>query len=373
MPKNYYITTPIYYVNDSPHIGHAYTTIACDVMARFKRLDGYDVKFLTGTDEHGQKVDKAAQKAGIDAQSFTDDVSKRFRYLVNSGDNILNITNDDFIRTTEGRHKQAAQYLWQRIKDNGHIYLDKYAGWYSVRDEAYYQESELTEKDGKKIAPQDLINEFGCDQTRYFLMREVPFGNDGNFAHDAMIERVNSELANNIGNLVQRTLSMIQKNCGRVVPSNDSLNADDKKLLELAHVTIESPRSEKARIDELTDNFKFDFIIADILSVASNANEYIDQQQPWKLKKEDPERMQTVLYTLAEVIRCIAIMLQPFTPVAARNILLQVGYSEKDFENAAGGVLFEQLKVDYALKPGKELPAPKGVFPRFINERSICG
>ena len=151
---SFYITTPIYYVNDSPHIGHAYTTIACDIMARFKRLDGYDVKFTTGTDEHGQKVDKAAKAKNIAAQDFTDEVSKRFRALVNpiseAGVNLLNISNNDFIRTTETRHKKASQALWKAIEANGYIYKDNYGGWYAVRDEAYYQESELIEKEGKK-------------------------------------------------------------------------------------------------------------------------------------------------------------------------------------------------------------------------------
>lgn len=537
MPDNFYITTPIYYVNDSPHIGHAYTTIACDVMARFKRLDGDDVKFLTGTDEHGQKVDKAAKQAGIDPQAFTDDVSRRFRALVNcpeqqgGGENLLNATNDDFIRTTEQRHKKAAQGLWNRIKEKNpqSIYKANYGGWYSVRDEAYYQESELIEKDGKKIAPsgadvewveeesyffdlskwqqklldfyeanpdfitpksrynevvsfvrggkefvegalkdlsisrttfnwgvpvpdddkhvmyvwidaltnyltavgfpdtecepfkkywgtkenpkaihvvgkdilrfhavywpaflmaadlplprkivahgwwtiegekmskslgnviapKDLIDQFGLDQTRYFLMREVPFGNDGNFSKQAMGERINSDLANNIGNLAQRTLSMIQKNAEGKVPSNNKLEASDNELLECVQVT----KDLQAEIAELTDNFKFDVIIGQILSFASKSNEYIDKQEPWKLKKENPERMNTVLYTLAESIRCIAIMLQPFTPQAAAKILNQLAVPQDKR-------MFEHLKAKYALVPGTALPVPEGVFPRIVD------
>lgn len=138
--RQYYITTPIYYVNDAPHIGHAYTTTACDVMARFKRLDGYDVKFLTGTDEHGQKVEKSAANAGMDPQAFTDKVSQNFRDLATS----MNFSHDDFIRTTEARHITACQDMWKRLQERGHIYLDTYAGWYAVRDEAFYDEGEST-------------------------------------------------------------------------------------------------------------------------------------------------------------------------------------------------------------------------------------
>ncbi len=546
--KSFYITTPIYYVNDSPHIGHAYTTIACDVMARFKRLDGYDVKFLTGTDEHGQKVDKAAKKAGIDPQSFTDEVSKRFRTLVKCPDeeneNLLNVTNDDFIRTTEQRHKKAAQEIWNKIKEKGYIYTDKYEGWYSVRDEAYYGEDELIEKDGKKvaptgaevewveeesyffklsafqkklldyyeanpdfitpksrynevvsfvrggkelvegalrdlsisrttfdwgvpvpndekhvmyvwidaltnyltatgfpdmdsegykkywenasdspvhvvgkdilrfhavywpaflmaadiplpkkivdhgwwtiegekmskslgnvIAPKELVDEYGIDQTRYFLMREVPFGNDGNFSKDAMAERINSDLANNIGNLAQRTLSMIAKNCNGKVPSNDSpeentsISQNPCSEISLKDLCYSRFNAHTGAMNE----FKFNIEIEEILTIATRANGYIDLQEPWKLKKENPDRMQTVLYTLAESIRCIAIMLQPFTPIAAKKLLLQLGYTEEDFNNEYGGVPFTHLSPEHALTPGTELPKPQGVFPRIENKEA---
>ena len=157
---SYYITTPIYYVNDVPHIGHAYTTLACDAMARFKRLDGYQVLFLTGTDEHGQKVENAANDRGLAPKEFTDQVSQNFRDLLP----ILNVSNDDFIRTTEKRHKVSAQRIWQKLMDNGHIYLDKYSGWYSLRDEAYFTENELI--DGK--APTGATVEWVEEESYFF-------------------------------------------------------------------------------------------------------------------------------------------------------------------------------------------------------------
>ena len=375
-PGHFYLTTPIYYVNDRPHIGHAYTSVACDVLARFRRLSGDNVKFLTGTDEHGQKVEKSAKSAGMTPQEMADANSQHFRDMAT----LMNISNDDFIRTTEERHKRGAQALWKKMEAGGHIYLDSYKGWYSVRDEAYFQESELVNgkaptgadvewveepsyffrlstfqekllqhyaahpdfigpeprrnevisfvkgglkdlsisrttfswgipvpgnekhimyvwldalanylsglgypdntqdyknfwpanlhmvgKDilrfhavywpaflmaaelptpkrifahgwwtiegekmskslGNAIAPQALVSEFGLDQTRWFLMREVPFGNDGNFSRERMIQVINSELANNIGNLAQRTLTMIHKNCEGRIPAAELMD-----------------------------------------------------------------------------------------------------------------------------------------------------
>ena len=366
----YYITTPIYYVNDNPHIGHAYTTLACDVLARFMRLDGHDVMFLTGTDEHGQKVEKAAEAAGVDPQSFCDRVSENFRILAET----MNFSIDDFIRTTEPRHERSVQALWTKLVDAGQIYLDAYEGWYAVRDEAFYAEDELTTgPDGQKLAPSgapvewvkepsyffrlsawqdgllelyesrpdfimpesrrnevmsfvksglrdlsvsrtsfkwgvpvpgdpehimyvwidaltnyitaagypdedgesfkrwwpaihmmgkdilrfhavywpaflmaagievprrifahgwwtregqkiskslgnvivpsDIVAQYGLDQVRYALLREVNFGNDGDFSHRGVVQRTNHDLANEYGNLAQRVLSMIAKNC----------------------------------------------------------------------------------------------------------------------------------------------------------------
>ncbi len=510
----FYITTPIYYVNDSPHIGHAYTTIACDVMARFMRLSGREVFFLTGTDEHGQKVAKAAENAGKSPKALCDDVSQRFRNLVCTGENVLNISNDDFIRTTEPRHINAAQELWRRIEKNGYIYKANYGGWYAVRDEAYYAESELVEKEGRKIAPsgaevewveeesyffklsefqdrllalydtakdfvlpksrlnevrsfvagglkdlsisrttfnwgvpvpgderhvmyvwidaltnyltavgfadeskQQMLQKFwpeavhvvgkdilrfhavywpaflmaadlpvpqrvvahgwwtiegekmskslgnvlspqemisaagGVDQLRYFMLKAMPFGNDGDFSKERMIETINADLANNIGNLAQRTLSMIQKNCGGVVPeSNPEIMVKSSK--PFGHL-LDGFNAAMMR-------FEYQDYLDGLLSFASDANEFIDKEAPWKLKKEDPKRMEHVLYALAEAIRAIAIGLQPFCPNAAGKILDQLAVPENERD---------MVHLQIKLKPGTPLPSPEGVFPRLQAEQ----
>ena len=512
MSKNFYITTPIYYVNDKPHLGHTYTTIACDIMARFKRLDGYDVKFLTGTDEHGLKVAQAAEKAGIGPQSFTDKVSQNFRDLIP----LMNYSNDDFIRTTEERHKKACQYLWNVLVEKGEIYLDKYAGWYAVRDEAYYGEDELTEgPNGKKIAPSgaevewmeeesyffrlsawtdkllafydahpdfvmpearfnevksfvrgglrdlsvsrttfdwgvrvpgnekhvmyvwidaltnyltaagypdtnaedfkkfwpevihvvgkdilrfhavywpaflmaadltpptrvfahgwwtiegqkmsksvgnviapaDLVNRYGVDQTRYFLMREVPFGSDGDFSHSQALNRINNDLANGLGNLSQRTLSFIFKNCEGKIPAPSEFTEDDKKMLDAAYGALVIVR------DEL-DRQRFHKSLEAIWTVVNDANGYIDVQAPWGLRKTDPVRMGTVLYVLCETIRCLGLLIQPYMPESAAKFLdqLSIPSSERSYE---------YLNADNALKAGTEIPQPQGIFPRLQAE-----
>ena len=510
--KSYYITTPIYYVNDKPHLGHVYTTVACDALARFKRLDGFDVKFLTGTDEHGIKVKQAAEKAGMDPQAFTDQVSQSFRDLVQ----LMNYSNDDFIRTTEERHKKACQKLWMKLVEAGDIYLDKYSGWYAVRDEAYYGEEELRDgPDGKKIAPSgaecawveeesyffklsawqdrlldfyaknpdavmpdtrrnevmsfvksglrdlsisrtnfdwgvpvpnapghvmyvwidaltnyltaigysgetdefkkfwpadlhmvgkdilrfhavywpaflmaagleppkrvfahgwwtiegekmskslgnvispdDLIARYGVDASRYFMLREVPFGNDGDFSHAQAILRINNDLANGLGNLAQRTLAMINKNCGESVPEFGTFTPEDKQLLEMAQIKmLAAARGE-------LDRQKFHKALEEIWNVVNAANGYIDAQAPWGLKKTDVARMGTVLYVLAETIRCLALIVQPFVPVSAAKMLDQLSIP-------ADQRSFEFLDVQHALKPGTHIPAPQGIFPRIVEE-----
>ncbi len=508
---HFYITTPIYYVNDAPHIGHAYTSLACDVLARFKRLDGYRVMFLTGTDEHGQKVARAAANAGVEPQPFTDKVSQNFRDLTKA----LNITNDDFIRTTEARHKASVQALWNELLKRGEIYLGSYAGWYAMRDEAYYGEDELTDgPNGKKIAPSgaecewveepsyffrlsawgerllafydahpdfilphtrrnevvsfvksgmrdlsvsrtaltwgvpvpgepkhvmyvwldaltnyitgvgypdtgaesyrafwpadlhmvgkdilrfhavywpaflmaagleppkrvfahgwwtnegqkiskslgnvidpyELIKTYGLDPTRYFLMREVPFGNDGDFSRAAMIRRINGELANDFGNLAQRSLSMIAKNCGGKVPGHAAFTEADQRLLDKARGLL---RQVRAEMDAQAFNKALDHLWA----VIGDANRYVDEQGPWALKKTDPARMETVLYVLAETLRALAVLAQPFMPDAMATLLAQLAVPENERD-------FACLTPEHALKPGVTLPAPTGVFPRYVE------
>jgi methionyl-tRNA synthetase len=498
MTQQYYITTPIYYVNDKPHLGHAYTSVACDVLARFMRLDGRRVKFLTGTDEHGQKVEKSAAAAGIPPQAFVDEVSEHFREMAKT----LKLSNDDFIRTTEQRHKDYAQGFWKKLVDAGDIYLGAYEGWYSVRDEAFYQESELVNgkaptgadvewvkepsyffklskfqepllkfyeenpdfilpesrrnevisfvkgglkdlsvsrttfkwgipvpgdekhimyvwldaltnyctaavdmwpadlhmvgKDilrfhtvywpaflmsakmelpkrvfahgwwtiegekmskslGNVVSPDHLVEKYGLDQTRYFLLREVPFGSDGNFSRQSMAERINADLANNIGNLAQRTLSMIAKHCDSKVPT--PLNRpQDLELLEKCQVT--KPTSLNDAREQML-RCKFHEVLQAILSMSSAANEFIDKEAPWTQKKTSSADMEATLHTLAEVIRCIGIMLQPFVPDSADKLLNQLAVP-------ANKRSFEDLKPEHALKAGTEMPKPEGVFPRIL-------
>jgi len=508
--KAYYITTPIYYVNDVPHIGHAYTTLACDVLARFKRLDGHDVMFLTGTDEHGQKVENSAKSAGVTPLAFCDRVSENFRQLAKN----LNFSNDDFIRTTEPRHHRACQAIWQAMLKSGELYLDNYGGWYAVRDEAFYQESELTQgPGGKKLAPSGaevewveepsyffrlsawgdrllkfyadnpdfigpdsrrnevisfvkgglkdlsvsrtsfkwgvpvpgddahimyvwldaltnyitavgypdenatsfkkywpadlhmvgkdiirfhavywpaflmsagvappkrvyahgwwtnegqkiskslgnviepnaLVERYGLDPVRYFLMREVPFGNDGDFSHRAMVQRLNGDLANDFGNLAQRVLTQINRNCDAAMPAPGAFTSEDNVLLGRAWALLERWRVElgtQAIHSALTAQWE----------VVGEANRYVDAQAPWTLRKTDPARMATVLYVLAETLRHLAILIQPVMPDAAAKLLDQLGVTAADRSFAALG---------QPLKPGTALPKPEGVFPRFVDD-----
>ncbi|MEZ5837835.1 MAG: methionine--tRNA ligase [Geminicoccaceae bacterium] len=503
-PGAYYVTTPIYYVNDNPHIGHAYTTLACDAVARFMRLDGRQVHFLTGTDEHGQKVEKAATARGMDPQSFTDEVSQRFRDLARA----MNFSNDDFIRTTEARHKRSVQDLWNRLLEAGDIYLGSYAGWYAVRDEAFYAENEIKDgkaptgapvewveepsyffrlsawqdrllawydedpdrvlpesrrnevisfvkgglqdlsisrttfrwgvpvpgdddhvmyvwldaltnyisavgypdrdcelfstfwpadvhvvgkdilrfhavywpaflmaagieppkrihahgwwtNEGQKISkslgnvidPYELIERYGLDQVRYFLLREVPFGNDGDFSHAAMVRRMNSDLANDYGNLCQRVLSMIGRNCGGAVPEPGAFSDEDQMLIGSAEALLDTVRGHMERQSS-------HLALETIWRVIADANRYVDSMAPWTLRKTDPARMATVLYVLAETIRHLAILTQPYMPDSSGRILDLLAIDKRDFST---------LGESGRLVPGTPLPRPEGVFPRHIE------
>ena len=515
----FYITTAISYVNGVPHLGHAYEVILTDVMARFQRLNGRDVYFLTGTDEHGEKIAKTAAENDMSAQDFADQNAATFIEMTKT----LNISNDQFIRTTEERHYKASQALWQKLQDNGDIYLDKYEGWYSVREEAYFTEDELvdgeqpneklspngtpvawveeesyffrlsayTEKlieyyeahkefiepetrrneimafvkqegglrdlsisrhkdrlhwgipvpgdenhvmyvwldaltnyitalgypdenaelyqkhwpaqyhvigkdiirfhtiywpaflmaadiplpktvfahgfinvDGAKMSksvgnvmsPDGLVETYGLDQIRYFLMREIPHGQDGNFAHDQAIARINADLANGLGNLAQRTLSIIYKNCDAQIPEAGELTQDDQALIKDTVEALSKARTHMA-------NFKVHRALEEIWRAVSAANGYIDAQAPWILKKEDPERMKTVLFVLTETIRRLSIMTLFVTPDACSKLLDQIAVPE-------GERNFAHITESIEIKAGTTIEKPQGVFPRIVEEET---
>ena len=500
-----YVTTPIYYVNDRPHIGHAYTSLAADAMARWRRLQGHEVFFLTGTDEHGQKVEKAAQDAGMEPQAFTDQVSGHFRALAER----LDISVDDFIRTTEERHKRACRALWEELARRGEIYLGHYEGWYAVRDEAFYGPDELTERDGGRYAPsgapvewvrepsyffrlskwqdwllrfyeenpdfiapqsrrnevvsfvrsglQDLsisrtsfawgvpvpgdpahvmyvwldaltnyttaagypdegaerwrfwpadvhfvgkdivrfhaiywpaflqaagialpervfahgwwtvegqkmskslgnavdplllVEEFGLDPLRYFLLREVPFGNDGDFSRRALVARLNGELADALGNLAQRTLTLVQKNCGGLLPAEAARAEADAALFATLDPLV-------AVVDAAIGAQQFHAALEAVFASVREANGYVTQQQPWALRKTDPARMADVLRHLHTALRFYATVLQPFMPGTMARLLDQLGVP------AEGRGLHD---LATPLPGGAPLPPPEPLFRKI--------
>ncbi|MGG5823969.1 methionine--tRNA ligase [Falsiroseomonas sp. HW251] len=500
-----FITTPIYYVNDRPHIGHAYTSLAADVLARWRRLEGREVFFLTGTDEHGQKVEKAAGDAGMDPQAFTDEVSQHFRDLAVA----MGFSNDGFIRTTEPRHKEACAALWQKLVEKGEIYLGDYEGWYAVRDEAFYGPDELTERDGVKYAPSGapvewvrepsyffrlsnwaerllklyednpdfilpasrrneviafvksglgdlsvsrtsfrwgvpvpgdpahvmyvwldaltnyitaagyptdheafakwwpadihfvgkdilrfhtvywpaflmaaglepprrvfahgwwtnegqkiskslgnvidplaLVQEFGLDPVRYFLLREVPFGQDGDFSRSALVNRNNGELANALGNLANRTLSLIQRNCDGKLPPATARAPGDAGLGALVDAL---PRQVGAHLDRQ----EYHLALEAVMAAAREANGYITVEAPWALKKTDPVRMEAVLRHLHDALRVFATVLQPFMPTTMASLLDQLGVSEEARSLAA---------LATPLPGGIALPPPSPLFAKI--------
>jgi methionyl-tRNA synthetase len=509
-----FITTPIYYVNDKPHIGHAYTSLAADVLARWRRLEGREVFFLTGTDEHGQKVEKAARDAGEDPQAFTDRVSRHFRDLTG----VMGLSVDQFIRTTEDRHKRACAALWERLAANGEIYLGHYEGWYAVRDEAFYGPDELTERDGIRYAPSGapvewvrepsyffrlskwlpellrrydlpegdparidiqpesrrnevrafvqnglkefaetpekldlsisrtsftwgvkvpgdpahvmyvwmdaltnyitaagypddpaafgkwwpaeihfvgkdivrfhtiywpafllaagiaparrvfahgwwtnegqkiskslgnvidpvaLVAEFGLDPIRYFLLREVPFGQDGDFSRAALIGRNNGELADALGNLANRTLSLIQKNCEARLPAPAAPRAEDGSF-------VETCRALPGVVGRHLDRQEYHLALEAVMAQARAANGYITERAPWALRRTDPARMAEVLRHLHDALRVFATILEPFMPDSMAKLLDQLGVPAAARDLAA---LATPLPGGIALPP----PAP---------------
>jgi methionyl-tRNA synthetase len=509
--KPYYVTTAITYPNGDPHVGHAYEYIATDAIARFKRLDGFDVRFLTGTDEHGLKMVETAAAEGIPTAELARRNSDVFQRLQKK----LNISFDRFIRTTDADHHEASKEIWRRMQDAGDIYLDSYSGWYSVRDERFFVESETALVDGARIAvetgtpvtwteeqtyffrlsayaekllahydthpdfiapevrrnevvsfvsgglrdlsisrtsfdwgvkvpehpdhvmyvwvdaltnyltgvgypdteselfqrywpadlhmigkdiirfhtvywpaflmsagidlpkrvfahgfllnkgekmsksvgnivdPNTLIDTFGVDQLRYFLLREVPFGQDGSYSEDAIITRINSDLANELGNLAQRSLSMIAKNLDGVVPTPGEFTAEDTELLTIADGLLERVRAE-------FDNQAMHLALEAIWLMLGGANRYFSAQEPWVLRKSESEadqtRFATVLYTTCEVVRIAALLVAPVMPESAGKLLDLLGQSPEQRSFAAIGT---------RLEPGISLPAPTGVFPRY--------
>jgi methionyl-tRNA synthetase len=507
----YYVTTAISYPNGVPHIGHAYEAIATDAIARFMRLDGRDVFFLTGTDEHGLKMQQTATREGITARALADRNVRRFQAMVER----LNCSNDDFIRTTDPRHHRASTAIWERMAQAGDIYLSKYSGWYSVRDEAYYGEDETTVGDdkvrrgptgspvewveeesyffrlsayqdrllklyrdqpdfvlpearmnevasfvkgglqdlsmsrttfdwgvpvpgdprhimyvwvdaltnyitgvdfpdtdsakfrrywpaalhvigkdivrfhavywpaflmsagialprrifshgflfnrgekmsksvGNVIDPFALVDAYGVDPLRYFFLREVPFGQDGNYSHEAIVARINADLANDLGNLAQRSLSMIGRNCGGALPTPGAFCDADQAILGSADGMIAAARTAMA-------TQQLHQVLNLAWAVVAEANRYFAGQAPWALAKTDPARMGTVLYVTAEVTRQVAILAQPFMPSSCGKLLdlLGVPANERYFSVLGGG---------HRIGAGTRLPAPSPVFPRYVE------
>ena len=470
--KNFYITTPIYYPSGNPHMGHAYSSIIADVFARFKRLEGKNVRFLTGTDEHGLKIQREAEKNNKDVKIFCEEVSNKFKVLAKT----LNLSIDDFIRTTEDRHRRSVQAIWNKLLESGDIYLSKYAGWYSVSDEAYYTEDEIITDKGKKISklsgsevdwfeedsyffklsawqnkllehykknpsfvspksrnneivqfvksglndlsvsrtsfkwgipvpnnekhivyvwldaltnyisalnfpntndnlyksfwpadihfigkdilrfhavywpaflmaaklplplkvfghgwilsdekkmskslgnildPIEIVNKYGIDQLRYYLIKEVSLGNDGNVSMENLKNCINNDLANNFGNLCQRVFSFIEKNCDSKLPKPKSLQKEDIKLLN-------NLINKVPDLIAYMDNQDLNNYIKKVVNFSFDANKYFNDLQPWTLKKTNIDRMNTILFTIVSQIKNISILLNPIIPISSDKIL----------------------------------------------------
>tara|TARA_B100001057_G_scaffold443925_1_gene480442 strand:- start:832 stop:2376 length:1545 start_codon:yes stop_codon:yes gene_type:complete len=513
MDKNFYITTPIYYPSAKPHMGHAYSSIIADFFARFKKIDGYHVYFLTGTDEHGLKIQRAAEKKGVKPIVFCDEISKTFKDLSKT----LNLTNNDFIRTTEPRHKKSVQYLWEELKKNDDIYLSKYSGWYSVSDEAFYNEEEIEDLDKKKVAisskspvewvdeesyffrlskwekplldfyeqnpdfispasrknevisfvksglkdlsvsrksfswgikvpdddehviyvwldaltnyisalnypdkntelfkkfwpasvhligkdilrfhavywpafllaakivppkkvyghgwilsneekmskskgnildPLEIIKQYGLDPLRYYLIKEVSFGNDGNISQERLEDCINSDLANNFGNLCQRVTAFAIKNCDTKIPEKIKFENDDVKILGEYSQNLDNLRSE---IDNQNINYYIEFIVNRLFE----ANKYFNDQEPWK-KKDDLIRLNTIVYTTLEIVRKVTFLLYPIIPQSSLKALKIFNLHEKD-------IIFETIGNNEFLKKGSTIKKIDILFNKIDKEKN---
>jgi len=510
--RNFYITTPIYYPSGKPHMGHAYSSIIADVFARFKKIDGYNVYFLTGTDEHGLKIQREAKKNNKDPKTFCDELSVTFKNLTKT----LNLSNNDFIRTTEERHHKSVKEIWQRLEKSGDIYLDKYSGWYSVSDEAYYDEDEIIDENGLKksktsgskvewveeesyffklsawgkkllkfyeenpgfilpesrknevinfvrkglrdlsvsrtsfswgipvpnnkkhviyvwldaltnyisalnfpntsnklykdfwpanihiigkdilrfhaiywpafllaakletpkrvyghgwilsdekkmskslgniLDPLEIIKNYGVDQLRYYLIKEVSLGNDGSISLENLKNCINNDLANNFGNLCQRVFSFIEKNCGSKIPSPDKFNDTDKKLLD--DITKKLPK-----LKQMMDNQELNSYIKEVINFSFNSNKYFNDLEPWKLKKINPVRMNTVLYCILNQIKSISILLYPIMPNSIEKTFETMALKKEDIALSK----VEDLKL---LKPGSSIKKGDILFKKIERD-----
>jgi methionyl-tRNA synthetase len=512
MNKNFYITTPIYYPSGKPHMGHAYSSIVADIFARFKRLEGYKVLFLTGTDEHGQKIQKEAKKNNKDPKLFCDELSEKFKSLTK----ILNLSNDDFIRTTEKRHHNSVKEIWERLVKSGDIYLDKYSGWYSVSDEAFYDEDEVEDQNGIKISkssgskvewveeesyffklsawtdklldhykknkefilpnsrknevvsfvekglkdlsisrtsfswgikvpknnkhviyvwldaltnyisalnfpdtndekfknfwpadvhiigkdilrfhavfwpafllaanlplpkrifghgwilsdekkmskslgnildPIEIINKYGIDPLRYYLVKEVSLGNDGSISMDNLKNCINNDLANNYGNLCQRVFSFIKKNCNNKIPENMNINELDKKLLD-------NVENNLPKLINMMNKQNLNEYIKMVVSFSFDANKYFNDSEPWSVKKNNPDRMNSILNTIVQQIKNISILLNPLIPDSTNKIFKVMNIDSQDIK--ISNILNQNL-FDH----NKELQNSEILFAKIEND-----